>query len=106
MAQDSEFEDGFITTTEDAEDMQGNGETVALDASQEYEEKWPGSSMPVCVAVPRIQREFLIPYRGISTRSSSTLSRTLTVPLLLLLRCRQHLHLDLPRLLRTRRQCE
>jgi len=60
VAQDSEFEDGFITTTEDAEDMQGNGETVALDASQEYEEKWPGSSMPVCVAVPRIQREFLI----------------------------------------------
>jgi len=67
VAQDSEFEDRFFTMTENAEDMQGNGKTSALDPLQEFEKKRPGLSMPVCVAVPLIQTEFLIPW--ISTMS-------------------------------------
>jgi len=98
--------DAFITTIENAKDMQGNGETAALDPSHVSEKKRPGSSMPVGVAaaVPRI----LIPW--ISTMSSSQLLLTLTVVLLLLLPSRHcslwHLQLDLLRLLRTRQQCE
>ena len=42
-----QIEDGFITTTENAEDMQENEGIVALDPSQESEEKQPGSSIPV-----------------------------------------------------------
>ena len=54
-----------------------------LDPSQESEKTRPGSLMPVCIAVPRIQTEFLIPW--ISTMSSSTLLLTLTLLLLFLL---------------------
>jgi len=54
-----------------------------LDPSQESEKTRPGWLMPVCIAVLRIQTEFLIPW--ISAMSSSTLLLTLKVLLLLLL---------------------
>ena len=56
-----------------------------LHPSQESEKTRPGSSMPVCIVVFRIQTEFLIPW--ISTKSFSTLllTQALTALLLLLL---------------------
>ena len=68
------------------DDGHGNvqdNEIAVLDPSQESEKMRPGSSMPVCIAVPRIQTEFLI--KWISTRSSSTLLLTLTLLLIFLL---------------------
>jgi len=45
VAQDSEIEDGFSKTHEDAEDMQGKGKIAALDRWQESEKMRPAHGM-------------------------------------------------------------